>query len=307
MARSSYYKTPFSTIEADQPVRDALNEVVTQHTRWGFWMIYHRLRQLGHLWNHKRVLRVYRQMRLNLPRRSKKRIPTRQRQKLEVPSQANQMWAMDFMQDTLICGKRFRVLNVLDEGVREALAIILDTSLPAERVIRTLEQLSSVRDLPTQIRVDNGPELISHKLQTWCKERGIHLHHIQPGKPAQNAYIERFNRSFRTEVLNAHLFDSLSGAQQMAEEWMYIYNNERPHTALNNLPPAKFVTDNPNPSPGRQSGKTNKLVLPEAPKDDTIPSSIEIPRARYRSGINGSLPADAGPLHLFRSDLAPNY
>ena len=148
-------------------------------------------------------------MNLNLPRRAKRRLPARLRQPLVVPSESGRMWSMDFMHDTLYCGKRFRTLNIIDEGVREALAIEVDTSLPAERVIRVLEQHRESHPLPEQKRVDNGPEHISSKLMTWCEQLVIQLHHIQPGKPTQNAYIERFNRSLRREALNTHLFSNL--------------------------------------------------------------------------------------------------
>jgi putative transposase len=147
---------------------------------------------------------------------------------------------MDFMHDTLYCGKRFRTLNIIDEGVREALAIEVDTSLPAERVIRVLEQLKDSHPLPEQIRVDNGPELISSKLVAWCERHNIRLHHIQPGKPTQNAYIERFNRSLRREVLNAHLFSSLSEVREIIHHWLISYNEERPHSSLGNLPPNAY-------------------------------------------------------------------
>lgn len=198
------------------------------------------MRLKGAPWNHKRVWRVYREMKLNLPRRTKRRLPARIKQPLEVPAQAGCMWSMDFMHDTLYHGKRFRTLNVFDEGVREILAIEVDTSLPAERVIRVLEQLKDSYPLPKQIRVDNGPELISSKLVAWCEMHQIKLHHIQPGKPTQNAFIERFNRTFRTEVLDAHLFASLTEVREIVHQWMIEYNEERPHDALGKLPPALF-------------------------------------------------------------------
>ena len=116
----------------------------------------------------------------------------------------------------------------------------MDTSLPADRVIRVIEQLKESRSLPQQIRVDNGPELISSKLVAWCETHGIRLHHIQPGKPTQNSYVERFNRSFRHEVLDAHVFGSLNQVREIVQEWMTSYNEERPHEALGNLPPALF-------------------------------------------------------------------
>ena len=137
-------------------------------------------------------------------------------------------------------GDLFRTLNVFDEGVREILAIEVDTSLPAGRVIRVLEQIKESRPLPSQIRVDNGPELISAKLVAWCELHGIRPHHIQPGKPTQNAYIERFNRTFRREVLDAHLFVSLTEVKETVHHWMIAYNEERPHDSLGNLPPTRF-------------------------------------------------------------------
>lgn len=247
LSRAAWYRPAPNPSARDQPVVDRLNEVVARHGRWGFWKCFHWLRLKGETWNHKRVLRVYRAMKLNLPRRAKRRLPTRISQPLEAPPQADRQWSMDFMHDTLWHGKRFRTLNVFDEGVREALAIEVDTSLPAERVIRVLERLKESRSLPQQIRVDNGPELISSKLVAWCEAHGIHLHHIQPGKPTQNAYVERFNRSFRHEVLDAHVFSSLSQVREIVDEWMTNYNEERPHQSLGNLPPSLFRQQQTNP------------------------------------------------------------
>jgi putative transposase len=191
LGRSNYYRPKPDRLARDAPVIDRLNQVVGKHGRWGFWKCFHWMRLKGETWNHKRVWRVYKSMRLNLPRRAKKRLPARVKQPLDAPAEAGRQWSMDFMSDTLFCGKRFRTLNVFDEGVREVLAIEVDTSLPAERVIRLLEQLKDSHPLPQQIRVDNGPEFVSSKLVAWCENHGIHLHHIQPGKPAQNAYVER--------------------------------------------------------------------------------------------------------------------
>ena len=132
---------------------------------------------------------------------------------------------------TLYGGRRFRTLNVLDEGVREGLAIEIDTSLPAERVVRVLEQVVAWRGQPQAIRLDNGPELIADRFMTWCVDRGIELRYIQPGKPDQNAFIERFNRTYRTEVLNAYVFESLDQVREITAEWLRSYNEERPHDA----------------------------------------------------------------------------
>ena len=186
---------------------------------------------------------MYCQRRLNLPRRTKKRLPVRLRQPLDVVPQPNTTWAVDFMSDTLYGGRRFRTLNILDEGVREALAIEVDTSLPAERVIRVLEQVVAWRGRPQAIRLDNGPELIADRFMTWCAEHGIELWYIQPGKPNQNAFIERFNRTYRTEVLNAYVFESLEQVREITAEWLQSYNEERPHEALAGLPPATYRTN----------------------------------------------------------------
>ena len=247
-SRAAWYRPVVDARLRDEEVIEKLNEVVGRHGRWGFWKCFHWLRQRGAKWNHKRVLRVYRSLRLNLPRRAKRRLPARVKQSLNTPPQADQVWSMDFMHDTLWCGKRFRTLNVFDEGVREILAIEVDSSLPAGRVIRVLDQLKDSRPLPVQIRVDNGPELVSSKLVAWCEAHGVHLHHIQPGKPTQNAYIERFNRTFRNEVLNAHTFASLSEVRDIVHHWMLAYNEERPHDSLNNLPPSTFRTKSTQPT-----------------------------------------------------------
>ena len=129
---------------------------------------------------------------------------------------------------------------MLDEGVRECLAIEVDTSLPAERVVRVLNQLQEWRGLPKQIRLDNGPEFIAHKLIEWAEDRDVTLAYIQPGKPTQNAFIERFNRTYREEVLNAHLFHSLDDVREITWWWMMDYNEERPHNATNRIPPTVY-------------------------------------------------------------------
>ena len=165
---------------------------------------------------------------------------TRKRQPLAVLPAVNQSWSLDFVHDALICGKRFRTLNVIDEGVRECLAIEVDTSLPAARVVRVLDRICAWRGSPKQLRMDNGPELISLQLVAWCQRHDVEMLHIQPGKPNQNAYIERFNRTFRQEVLNAYLFISLDQVREISWQWLLDYNEERPHDALNGLTPTAY-------------------------------------------------------------------
>lgn len=170
-----------------------------------------------------------------------KRLPDRVKQPLVIPTAANQTWSIDFMSDSLVDGRKFRLLNVIDDYNRESLAIEADTSSPSLRVVRVLEKLIKERDKPSIIRVDNGPEFISHVLEEWCSRQNIALQFIQPGKPTQNAYIERKNGSIRRELLNAYLFYSLAEVRIMTEEWRIDYNNERPHKALGYLSPVKYA------------------------------------------------------------------
>jgi len=239
LARSvmMYRKVP----KDDSSLIEALHQLVEKHPTIGFWKCYYRLRRKGFDCNHKRLYRVYTMLRLNVRRKAKRRIPQRIKEPLEVPATINQGWSMDFMCDSLVDGRRFRLLNIIDDYNRESLAIEIDTSLPALRVIRTLQQLIERRTKPQVIRVDNGPEFISDKLQQWCDDQKIRLQFIQPGKPVQNAFIERNNGSLRKELLDAYLFYSLREVRQMAEEWRQDYNCERPHEALGFVPPVEFI------------------------------------------------------------------
>ncbi len=248
--RSNWYRKPADRAEADAPVIDAINEALGApcRRRWGFWKIHDWLRIKKRPVNHKRLWRVYKAMKLNLPRRAKKRLPSRVKQPLAAPPVADRQWSMDFMEDSLYCGRKFRTLNLFDEGTREALAIEVDTSLPAARVIRVLTQLAESRSLPEQIRVDNGPEFTSATLHAWCEERGVHLHFTQPGKPMQNGYAERFNGSFRREILDANIFGSLDEVRDLAHEWLTCYNEERPQDSLGSIPPSLFRQQQTNPN-----------------------------------------------------------
>jgi len=227
---------------------EAVLAVVEQHGRWGFWKCFDRLRLDGHPWNHKRVHRVYCALRLNLPRRTKRRVPQRLRQPLVAPSTLNGIWALDFMHDTLYGRRRFRTLNVLDEANREALAIEVGASIPATRVVRVLEQLLALYGRPQALRLDNGPELTAEVFTAWCDAQQIALRYIQPGKPDQNAFIERFNRTYREEVLDAYVFASLSEVQALTDDWLLAYNERRPHDALGRIPPTRFLSRPPAPA-----------------------------------------------------------
>lgn len=240
IGRASWYREKRNWRKADAVVIDALNAVLKQSPRAGFWKCFGRMRLKGYRFNHKRVYRVYCQMGLNLRRRTKRVLPKRFSRPLEVANVANHQWALDFMHDSLYCGRRYRALNIVDEGTRECLAIEVDTSLPARRVLRVMEHLKEQRGLPRQIRVDNGPELLSANFTDWCEANEIEIVYIQPGKPQQNGFVERFNGTFRREFLDAYLFESISQVREMAWFWRMDYNEERPHESLGNLPPAIY-------------------------------------------------------------------
>jgi putative transposase len=227
LSRAAYYR-PVEESTRDAGIVTALNEIIAVELRWGFWKCYERLRQLGQPWNHKRVHRVYCAMRLNQQRRTKRRLPTRERQSMIVVPIVNAVWALDFMFDSLYSGRPFRTLNVLDEANRGALGIEIATSIPALRVIRFLEQLIEIHGQPAAIRCDDGPELTSYAFTEWCKAKDINLMFIQPGKPDQNAFIERFNRTYRTEVLNAYLFESISQVREITDDWLRRYSEFDP-------------------------------------------------------------------------------
>ncbi len=166
----------------------------------------------GFKWNHKRVYRIYKQLELNLRIKPRRRIKRDKPQALSVPVKINQTWSTDFMSDSLNTGRKIRTFNVIDDYNRECLCIEVDHSLSAQRVIQSLEHLIEWRGKPKAIRCDNGPEYISHLLREWAQAMDIELMYIQPGKPTQNAYIERFNRTARNEWLNMHIFDSITHA-----------------------------------------------------------------------------------------------
>ena len=179
-------------------------------------------------------------MGLNKRKGGRKRLPARVKQPLVIPLEANHTWSMDFMHDALMNGRKFRVLNIIDDFNREALRIEPYFSIGSNLVIKILDRLMFERGKPKAIRVDNGPEFISSALSQWCRDRGIKLVYIQPGKPMQNGYIERFNRSYREDVLDANLFESIHQARALSDGFIDDYNLYRPHESLGNLSPINY-------------------------------------------------------------------
>ena len=194
------YRYAATRAPENDTIADWLLRLTTTYRTWGFGLCYLHLRNVKHFtWNHKRVYRIYRRLERNLRIKPRRRLVRDTPPPLAVPTAINQTWSMDFMSDQLRDGRSFRLFNVLDDHNREGLGIDVDLSLPAARVIRALDQIIAWRGPPVAIRCDNGPEYVSHAMQAWATSRGIRLDFIQPGKPQQNAYIERFNRTVRDD------------------------------------------------------------------------------------------------------------
>jgi putative transposase len=225
----------------DAVIESLLKKFSAQYPTYGFQKLFDLIRNQNYPFNHKRVYRVYCELRLNLKVKPKKRLAPRTNIKLVQPTRMNQCWSLDYMSDAVVNGRRFRTANVIDDCNRGALGILVSFSLTSKRMTRWLEQIALTHGYPNRIRVDNGPENISKHFVAWAKQHHIFIQYIQPGKPAQNAYIERFNRSYREAVLDMYLFQSIEEVQSITNKWLKHYNEERPHEALNRLSPDNFA------------------------------------------------------------------
>lgn len=226
----------------DEPqVRERLRALAAERPRWGYRRLHLLLRREGMAINRKRVYRLYRLDGLAVRRRKRKRAARVARGVVQPAGRRGEAWAMDFMQDMLATGRRFRTLNVLDTVTRECLRIEVDTSLPGQRVVRVLEGLVARHGIPKRITVDNGPEFTGQVLDAWAYAHGVELDFIDPGKPMQNGHLESFNGKFRDECLNAHWFLNLEDARRIIGRWEEEYNTDRPHSALGNQPPAVYA------------------------------------------------------------------
>ena len=225
----------------DAALRHRLEELAAERRRFGFRRLAVLLRRDGIVVNIKRVLRVYREANLQVRKRVKRRVALGRGDPAPVVSRLNERWSLDFMHDTLQCGRRIRTLNIVDDFTRECLAIEVDTSLSGHRVARVLDAIATARGYPATIVMDNGTELTSIAMLCWARDRKVRLHYIQPGKPTQNAYIESFNGRFRDECLNEHEFATLVEARNIIESWRLDYNAFRPHKSLNDQTPEEFA------------------------------------------------------------------
>jgi putative transposase len=239
LSRTAFAYEPKKKVD-DPLIKQELLALVEENRTHGFWKLYTRLRNDGFCWNNKRVYRVYCDLRLNKRKKPRKRLPSREKLPLIQPEEPNACWSLDFMSDALMNGRRFRTVNVIDDSNREALGIKAGFSLPAERVTEFLDEIAERRGYPKELRVDNGPENISSVMSNWAANNDVIIKFIQPGKPAQNGYIERFNRTYREEVLDMNLFHDITHVQAITDDWLVKYNRKRPHESLGNLTPCQF-------------------------------------------------------------------
>lgn len=221
----------------DTQLRARLKQLAHEQPRWGYKMLHGVLRQEGRIINHKKVYRLYKEEKLELRRKGKKRLKSELRGQPKKPTAPCQLWTMDFVSDALSDGRSFRSLNLVDAFTRQCLAIEIDTSLGGERVVRVLDEVVAQRGKPQIMQIDNGPEFRSKALDVWASNNSVKLDFIEPGKPTQNGLIESFNGRFRDECLNQEWFGSLKEARQLIEDWRVSYNAKRPHSSLGYLPP----------------------------------------------------------------------
>jgi len=233
--------------QEDVALRTRIREIAESKRRYGCPRIYVRLRREGWRVNHKKVERLYyRDEGLSLRRRRRKKAVAVPRVALPKPTHPGRCYAIDFVHDRLVTGRRFKCLTMTDLYSKEVPVIEVDVSIGGTRVCRILDRLFATRPLPDTLILDNGPEFAGTALDAWAVQHGVHLHFIQPGKPVQNAFIESFNGKFRDECLNEHWFLTLQEAQLVIEAWRREYNEERTHSAIGNLTPMEFINHHHN-------------------------------------------------------------
>jgi putative transposase len=240
----------YLSVKDDSALAEKLQDLAKDHPREGFWKFYFRIRNKGEIINHKRVHRVYKKIGLSQRRKHRKRLAARVKEPLLIPPFFTHTWSIDFMSDALQNGQKFRTFNIIDDYNREVLFIEIDYSLKSSRVIWVLRHLISRFGKPKKIRMDNGPEFIARMLTVWGEVNGIELKYIQPGKPTQNGYIERFNGSYRDGVLDACMFTTLEDVRNETDKWVFDFNNYRPHDSLGGIAPIAY----------RKADQLNQLV-----------------------------------------------
>jgi len=239
----------------DMALRTRLRELASRFPRYGHQMLHAMLRREGLVMNRKKTYRLYREEGLQVRRRRRKRLAPRPHVPLVPPAAPNQRWSLDFMSDQLANGRRFRVLNIVDDLTRVCPGQIVDFSISGARLARFLDELNP---LPDEIVLDNGPELTSKAMFLWSQRTGVKLSFIQPGKPIQNAFVESFNGRFRDTCLNEHWFTSIQEARRVIAAWRHHYNTERPHSSLGYLTPRDYSEKAG--APELRNGSARRLV-----------------------------------------------
>lgn len=229
--RATVYAKP-KRVNADQLISEQLMALSVKYLNWGFALMFGWLRLAGYKWNHKRVYRVYKSLKLNLRPPLKRKIIKRANPNTLAASKAGQGWSLDFLSDEVVAEKKTRILNVLDEYSRKCLLVVAQGSFKAKKLVAYLEHMVAAHGKPEYIRCDNGPELISAVMVKFGLKHGIEIRYTQPGKPMQNGLVERLNGTIRTECLNLQVFRTICQVQEALDVWWHRYNFERPHSAL---------------------------------------------------------------------------
>jgi putative transposase len=241
LARASYDYKP--ALNDDASLRERMRQLAHQRRRFGCPRIHLLLRREGLAINHKRTERIYREEGLSLRKRKRKKMTAQTRVIIPPPAAPNEKWSMDFVTDSIVTGRRFRALAIVDDYSRECPVIEVDTSLGGARVVDVLTRLTETRGLPNIITMDNGPEFSGRCLDEWAFRNGVKLNFIRPGKPVENAFAESFIGRLRDECLNENWFISVRNARDIIETWRMDYNNARPHTSLRGMTPKEFVKE----------------------------------------------------------------
>lgn len=234
-----YRRAPTRPEDAD--LRARLKDLSSERRRFGYRRLHILLKREGWHVNWKKLYRIYKEEGLTVRKRGGRKRALGTRAPMAVPQGPNQRWSLDFVSDSLSCGRRFRILNVIDDFSRECLAAVVDTSLSGIRVARELDQVAAIRGYPYMVVSDNGTELTSNAILKWQEDRKVEWHYIVPGKPMQNGFVESFNGRMRDECLNEHLFDGLCHARNLVAAWRHDFNHHRPHSSLAGLTPAEYV------------------------------------------------------------------